>query len=115
MFHDVHSVVDSDVFEILADPTRRRVLGLLRRGERSVNELVDEVEIHQPGVSRHLRILHDAGLVTVRRDGQRRIYAIRADPLRELDHWLDGYRALWETRFDKLADPLTRHRESRTE
>jgi DNA-binding transcriptional ArsR family regulator len=99
-----------DVFAILADPTRRRMLDVLRRGERSVSELVDEVDIHQPGVSRHLRILHEAGLVSVRREAQRRIYSIRPEPLREVDEWLSHYRSLWDARFDKLAAHLERQK-----
>lgn len=99
-----------DVFEILADPTRRRMLELLRNGERSVGELVGEVDIHQPGVSRHLRILHNAGLVDVRKDAQRRIYSIRPEPLRELDDWIDQYRSLWDQRFDNLAAHLARRK-----
>lgn len=96
----------TDVFEVLADPTRRRMLELLGENERSVGELVAEFDIHQPGISRHLRILHNAGLVDVRKDAQRRIYSIRPQPLRELDDWIDQYRDLWEQRFDNLADHL---------
>jgi DNA-binding transcriptional ArsR family regulator len=99
-----------DVFATLADPTRRRILETLRHGERSVSELVETVDIHQPGVSRHLRILQESGLVTVRRDAQRRIYRLRAEPLRELDTWLAEYRAQWDVRFDKLGDHLQRQR-----
>lgn len=97
-----------DVFAVLADPTRRHLLDLLRDGERSVNELVDEVDIHQPGVSRHLRILHDAGLVHVRKDAQRRLYSVRPEPLREIDDWLDDYRRMWSDRFDRLAAHLAK-------
>lgn len=98
----------ADVFAVLADPTRRHLLELLREGERSVSELVDEVDIHQPGVSRHLRILNDAGLVAVRKDAQRRLYSIQAEPLREVDEWLEDYRQLWNERFDRLAAHLER-------
>jgi DNA-binding transcriptional ArsR family regulator len=99
-----------DVFEILADPTRRRLIKALRSGERSVNDLVDEVDIHQPGVSRQLRILHEAGFVSVRPDAQRRLYSLRAEPFRELEDWMDDYRALWDARFDKLAAHLEKQK-----
>ena len=92
----------ADVFDILADPTRRRLLGALRTRERSVGDLVDEVDISQPGVSKQLRILHEAGFVDVRRDGQRRLYSLRAEPFREVDAWMEDYRQLWEARLDKL-------------
>lgn len=100
----------ADVFEILADPTRRRLLKALRRGERSVNELVDEVDIHQPGVSKQLRLLHEAGFVTVRQEAQRRYYALRPEPFQELDDWMNDYRQLWETRFDKLDALLAKRK-----
>lgn len=103
------SFVD-DVFAILAEPTRRRMLDVLRAGERSVTELVEEFDIHQPGISRHLRILHDAGLVSVRKDAQRRIYSVRPEPLKDLDTWLDQYRDLWERRLDKLAAHVERRK-----
>ena len=93
----------ADVFEILADPTRRRLIQALRAGERSVGELVDEVDIHQPGVSKQLRLLHEAGFVDVRADANRRYYALRPEPFRELDAWMNDYRELWDARFDKLA------------
>lgn len=108
--HRLQSSAVDDLFAILADPTRRRMLEALRHGERSVGELVGEVEIHQPGVSRHLRILHGAGLVDVRRDAQRRIYSLRPEPLRQLDAWLDRYRSLWEDRFDRLAAHLAKQK-----
>lgn len=100
----------AEVFAVLADPTRRRLLDALRGGERSVGELVDAVDIAQPGVSRHLRILHEAGLVSVRKDAQRRLYSLRPEPLAELDAWLDDYRALWEGRFDRLAAHIERRK-----
>lgn len=103
-----------DLFAILADPTRRRMLDALRHGERSVGELVEEVDIHQPGVSRHLRILHNAGLVHVRKDAQRRIYSIDPEPLQRVDEWLAQYRVLWERRLDRLAEHLATRR-TRTE
>lgn len=93
----------ADVFEILADPTRRKLISALREGERSVSELVDEVDIHQPGVSKQLRLLHEAGFVNVRADANRRLYSLRPEPFLELDDWMSDYRRLWDARFDKLA------------
>lgn len=94
------------VLEVIAEPTRRRILDAVRDGERSVNELVDAVGMHQPGVSRHLKVLRDAGLVEVRRDAQRRLYRLRPEPLQELDAWLEPYRAAWATRLDSLEQHL---------
>ena len=96
------------VLDAIAEPTRRRILDAVRVGERSVGELVEQVGMHQPGVSRHLKVLRDAGLVEVRRDAQRRMYRLRAEPLRELDAWLEPYRAEWSGRLDALEDHLRR-------
>jgi DNA-binding transcriptional ArsR family regulator len=82
------------VFEALADPTRRRIVEALRYGEQQVNDIVRQAGIHQSGVSRHLRILHDSGFVSVRPNGQRRLYALRPEPFRELQAWLAGYQRL---------------------
>jgi len=101
-------------FETLADPTRRRIVEALRGGERQVGEIVDEAGIHQSGVSRHLRILHESGFVSVRPDGQRRLYALRPEPFRELDAWLAGYRRLWEARLDRFGAALEERRKNRT-
>jgi DNA-binding transcriptional ArsR family regulator len=98
------------VFETLADPTRRRLVEELSDGERSVSELVEAVTIRQSGVSRHLRILHEAGFVTVRPDGQRRLYSLSPGPFRELDDWVSRYRALWESRLDRLGSELERRK-----
>ena len=89
-------------FEILADPTRLRIVENLRSGERSVNSLVNALSVCQPGVSRHLRILHEAGFVQVRADGQRRLYSLRRQPFRDLEEWLRDYRDLVEARLDRL-------------
>ncbi|HUS62655.1 MAG TPA: metalloregulator ArsR/SmtB family transcription factor [Acidimicrobiales bacterium] len=97
-----------DVLEVIAEPTRRRILDAVREGERSVNDLVQQVGMHQPGVSRHLKVLRDAGLVEVRRDAQRRLYRLRAEPLMELDAWLEPYRAEWAERLDSLERHLRR-------
>ena len=89
-------------FEALADPTRRRILDLLRERPRLVGELVDLLETSQPGISKHLRVLRDVGLVRVRQDAQRRWYELRPEPLAEVDAWLGSYRQLLEARFDRL-------------
>jgi DNA-binding transcriptional ArsR family regulator len=94
------------VLEVIAEPTRRRILDAVRDGERSVGELVEEVGMHQPGVSRHLKVLRDAGLVEVRPDAQRRVYRVRAEPLRAIDNWLEPYRFLWDDRLDDLERHL---------
>lgn len=99
---------DLAVLHAIAEPTRRRILDAVRGGERSVTELVDAVGVHQPGVSRHLKVLRDAGLVEVRRDAQRRLYRLRAEPLRELDEWLAPYRAELAGRLDSLERHLER-------
>ncbi|HEY3095315.1 MAG TPA: metalloregulator ArsR/SmtB family transcription factor [Acidimicrobiia bacterium] len=93
-------------FDVLAEPSRRDILDLLREGERSVGELVDHLALSQPGVSKHLRVLRDAGLVVVRPDGQRRMYELRAEPLAEVDAWLGPYRRLWAKRLDALERHL---------
>jgi DNA-binding transcriptional ArsR family regulator len=97
-----------DVLEVIAEPTRRRILDAVRERERSVGDLVDQVGMHQPGVSRHLKVLREAGLVEVRRDAQRRLYRLRPEPLMELDAWLEPYRAQWAGRLDELERHLER-------
>jgi DNA-binding transcriptional ArsR family regulator len=99
-------------FQALADPTRLRIVEALRAGERQVGELVEQAGVHQSGVSRHLRILHEAGFVSVRPDAQRRFYALEPGPFRELDAWLGGYRRLWEARLDRFGAALERRRSS---
>jgi DNA-binding transcriptional ArsR family regulator len=93
-------------FEVLAEPTRRRILDLLAPGECSVGELVDRLELSQPAVSKHLRILRDAGLVEVRIDAQRRLYSVRPEPLRAIDEWLAPYRRMWAVSLDDLERHL---------
>jgi DNA-binding transcriptional ArsR family regulator len=102
-----------DVFQILADPTRRRLVDALRSGERSVGELVDVVDIGQPGVSRQLAILQDAQFVVVRPEGRRRLYALRPEPFQQLDEWMMGYRGMWEARIDRFAAELDRRGRTR--
>jgi DNA-binding transcriptional ArsR family regulator len=94
------------VFEVLAEPNRRRILDLLGPSERSVGELVDELELSQPAVSKHLRILREAGLVDFRVDAQRRLYSLRPEPLRYIDEWLAPYRQMWADRLDDLERHL---------
>ena len=94
------------LFEVLADPSRRRVLELLRTDDRTVTELVDSLDMSQPAVSKHLRVLRDAGLVEARAEAQRRIYTLRAEPLAELDAWLVPYRKFWRGRLASLRQHL---------
>jgi DNA-binding transcriptional ArsR family regulator len=94
------------VLDVVAEPTRRRILDLLRKDERPVGDLVARLELSQPAVSKHLRVLRDAGLVEARVDGSRRLYRLRAEPLREIDAWLQPYRRLWGARLDDLERHL---------
>jgi DNA-binding transcriptional ArsR family regulator len=105
--------MDTQVFQTLADPTRLRILEALRGGEQAVNDLVDRVDIHQSGVSRHLRILHEAGFVRVRPEGPKRLYSLCPGPFRDLDAWVTQYRGLWERRLDKFAEALDRKQKRR--
>jgi len=93
-------------FTAVAEPSRRQILDALRAGTRSVGELVDITGLSQPGVSKHLRVLREHGLVSVRRDAQRRLYELDPAPLAELDQWLEPYRALWADRLDALGRHL---------
>jgi DNA-binding transcriptional ArsR family regulator len=93
-------------FDVLAEPTRRRILDLLRERPRLVGELVERLGLSQPGTSKHLRVLREAGLVSVRKDAQRRWYEVRAEPLAEIDAWLEPYRALWAGSLDALERHL---------
>src|SRR5262245_32448492 len=111
-----------DVFQVLADPTRRRIVEFLRDGELQVGDVVEKAGIHQSGVSRHLRILSDSGFVSMRpdgqrrlsgsgfdsrrADGQRRLYALKQEPFREIEEWLTQYRRLWEARLDRFGAAL---------
>jgi DNA-binding transcriptional ArsR family regulator len=99
-----------DCFQALADPTRRLIVEALRSGERPVNDIVEQAGIHQSGVSRHLRILHEAGFVSMRPEGQQRLYSLRPEPFRELDNWLARYRSLWEARLDRFGEALEKQR-----
>ena len=93
-------------YAAMAEPSRRQILDLLRDSERSVTDLVARLRLSQPGVSKHLKVLRAAGLVDVRREGKRRLYALRAQPLAEVDAWLEPYRAHWAGRLDDLERHL---------
>lgn len=104
-------------FDVLGDPVRRRILELLAGGEMTSGAVCavirDEFGISQPAVSQHLRVLRDAGFATVRPEGTRRLYAVNAEPLREVDAWLDRFRAFWTPHLDALATELARGRRER--
>lgn len=102
-----------DVFQTLADPTRRQIVEALVGGEKAVSDLVARVDIDQSGVSRHLRILGEAGFVRVRPEGARRLYSLRPEPFRELDSWVAQYRTLWTARLDRLGAALEKKRTAR--
>lgn len=102
-----------DTFETLADRTRRRIVESLKSGEKPVGEIVKDSGIHQSGVSRHLRILSEAGFVAMRPVGQQRLYSLRPEPFQEIEAWLAGYRGLWERRLDRFAEALEQRRSPR--
>ena len=93
-------------FTVLAEPSRRQLLDAMLDGPLPVNDLVAAVDMSQPVVSRHLKILRDAGFVTVQPDGQRRLYSINPEPMREVDAWLEPYRRFWSVRLDALGHHL---------
>ena len=99
--------------QTLADPSRFQIVEALLAGEQPVNDLVARMDIHQSGVSRHLRILEEAGFVRVRPDGPRRLYSLRPEPFRELNAWVSRYRALWEGRLDAFAAALEQRQQRR--
>ncbi len=96
------------IFDVVAEPNRRRILELLTDGERAVNNLVQELSLTQPAVSKHLRVLRGAGLVDVRADAQRRLYRLVPEPLVEIDDWLVPFRQAWARRLDALEAHLDR-------
>lgn len=102
------------ILQALADPNRFQLVEALLGGEQSVTDLVAKMDIHQSGVSRHLRILEEAGVVRMRPDGQRRLYSLRPEPFRNLETWASRYRALWEGRLDAFASALERRQRART-
>ena len=97
-------------FEALAEPTRRRIVELLADGERSAGEIASQFSTSRPGISRHLRVLHEHGLVTTRKTGTRRLYALDPAPLEEVDEWLERYRGFWTNRLDALDTEIRRRR-----
>jgi DNA-binding transcriptional ArsR family regulator len=101
------------VFKALGDENRRTVLDALRAGPASVNELAAMLPIARPGVSRHLRVLREVGLVEVRKTAQFRIYSLRSEPLAEIDRWLDPYRLVWQQRLDALRTEVARGKKQR--
>jgi DNA-binding transcriptional ArsR family regulator len=103
-------VIQLTALQVLAEPNRQAILELLREGERPVGELVGELGLSQPAVSKHLRVLKEAGLLEVRADAQRRLYRVRPEPLAELDDWLAPYRRLWTSHLDRLEDHLEKRR-----
>jgi DNA-binding transcriptional ArsR family regulator len=96
------------LFDMLADPGRRQILDLLRDRDRAAGEIVEAMRISQPGVSKHLKLLREAGLVDVRGEGQRRIYSLRPEPFAELENWLAPFRAFWSSKLDQLGAHLDR-------
>lgn len=101
------------VLQALSDPSRRTVLDTLASGPATAGELAALLPIARPGVSRHLRVLREAGLIEARRQAQRRIYSLRPEPLAEVDEWLGRYRALWEQRLDALQAEIARGKRER--
>ena len=102
-----------NVLQALADPSRRTVLEILRDHPATAGELAAALPIARPGVSRHLRVLREAGLVEVAPDAQRRIYSLRPEALMEIDEWLGSYRALWQNRLDALHTEIARGKRTR--
>jgi DNA-binding transcriptional ArsR family regulator len=102
------------VFQALADPTRLRIVEVMRDGEVAVGEIVERMDIHQSGVSRHLRILADAGVVQVRPDGQKRLYSLRKAAFDDLEAWVADYRRHWEERLDRFGAALERRHDGAT-
>ena len=96
----------ADTFNAVAEPRRRAILDVLARGERSVNDLVAELGLAQPQVSKHLKVLREVGAVDVREDGRRRLYRINGEALKPIHDWVAGFEQLWSERFDRLDDVL---------
>lgn len=102
-------VAQVQIFHALADPVRLRIVESMTSEERAVSDIVERMEIHQSGVSRHLRILAEAGLVQMRSDGQKRLYSLRKEGFAQIDAWIEGYRHHWEARLDRLGAALKHH------
>ena len=104
-----------DMFVAFADPSRRRVLAALRNGERQVNDIVAELDIHQSGVSRHLRLLLKAGIVQMRPEGQLRLYSLRREAFEDMDRWLNEYLEIWEGRIKRFDAALAAKKNERNQ
>ncbi len=102
------------LFHALADPARLRIVEAMKSGERAVGDIVETMDIHQSGVSRHLRILADAGIVQMRPDGQKRLYSLRKGAFDQLDVWVAGYRRHWEARLDRFGAALERRQATKS-
>jgi DNA-binding transcriptional ArsR family regulator len=102
------SLVESSSFAVIAEPNRRAILSLLLTSERSVGEIEDQLRLSQPSVSKHLRVLREAGFVDSRVEAQRRLYSLRPEPLMELDAWLAPFRRFWSKHVDALEQHLDR-------
>ncbi len=98
------------LFHALADPARLRIVEAMKSGECAVGDIVERMDIHQSGVSRHLRILGEAGIVQMRPVGQKRLYSLRKEAFNQLDTWVAGYRRHWEARLDRFGAALKRNR-----
>ena len=98
------------LFQALADPARLRIVEAMKSGEYAVGDIVERMDIHQSGVSRHLRILSEAGIVQMRPDGQKRLYSLRREAFEQLEKWVAGYRRHWEARLDRFGAALERKR-----
>ncbi|MEO6608734.1 MAG: metalloregulator ArsR/SmtB family transcription factor [Aestuariivirga sp.] len=102
------------LFQALSDPARLRILQAMALGECAVGDIVRRMDIHQSGVSRHLRILTEAGIVEMRPDKQKRLYSLRKEAFDELEAWVAGYRHHWEVRLDRFGDALKQHHNAET-
>ncbi len=96
----------TDAFNAVAEPRRREILDLLAKGERPVNDLVRQLRLGQPQVSKHLRVLREVGLVHVREDGRHRLYRLNGRPLKSIHEWVKNYEQAWNERFDRMDDVL---------
>ena len=103
-----------NAFEVLAEPTRRQIVELLAEGERSAGEIASHFSTSRPGISRHLRVLREHGLVNAREEAQRRLYSLDPAPFEELDEWLQRYRSFWANRLDALDTEIRRRRKTST-
>jgi DNA-binding transcriptional ArsR family regulator len=105
----IYMNTQSSMFHALSDPARFRIVEAMKSGECAVGDIVERMDIHQSGVSRHLRILTEAGIVQMRADGQKRIYSLRREAFDQLDAWVAGYRRHWEARLDRFGAALERN------